>query len=367
MRSTPPSLRPNSKVWVYGNGGFARELSHFLVNQGVEIVGYISQGRFYMNSDSGGEELYHANKHPIVIGVFNHKDDPQEIVEHLDKIGCDNYLSPGDICLLFPNSNFHKYYLDSSYLNNNIQQEMKEISARLSDDFSREVFSGFINYQTTGNFEKIVPSAGITLQYLGKTLPTPFDEYWLEGNLRWLDIGSFDGDTMRAIQSSGRFLGKDKFLCIEPDAINFKSLEECVNKLEIPAELMNVAIGSSPGEIEFVNEGTLSAGIKTKGLKNSNISKVQLKTIDEVSIGFTPTHIKMDIEGAEMEALLGGSKTLQSVRPKLAISLYHLPQDITRIPLFLMKLLPNYSWFMRCYGAHGYDTILYGLPNATAG
>ena len=76
----------------------------------------------------------------------------------------------------------------------------------------------------------------------------------------------------------------------------------------------------------------------------------------------SPTHIKMDIEGAEMGALTGGAYTLIKHRPKLAISLYHRHRDIVEIPLYLMKLLPNYNWFIRCYGAHGYDTILYGIP-----
>jgi hypothetical protein len=85
-------------------------------------------------------------------------------------------------------------------------------------------------------------------------------------------------------------------------------------------------------------------------------------TIDQICEDFKPSHIKMDIEGAEMSALIGAKESLLSYRPKLAISLYHLPYDVTRIPIYLMTLLHDYAWFIRCYGAHGYDTILYGIP-----
>ena len=48
--------------------------------------------------------------------------------------------------------------------------------------------------------------------------------------------------------------------------------------------------------------------------------------------------IKMDIEGSESQALDGAIQTLRRFRPKLAISLYHRPEDLTRIPLWVDNL-----------------------------
>jgi hypothetical protein len=67
----------------------------------------------------------------------------------------------------------------------------------------------------------------------------------------------------------------------------------------------------------------------------------------------------MDIEGAETQALLGASEVIRNVRPNLAISVYHRPRDIIDIPLLIRSLNKNYSFFFRCYGEHGYDTVLY--------
>jgi len=362
MRAEIQKIGPGTKVWVYGNGGFAKELTTLLKNQGIQIVGFISNKRFHLDSIEGDRALYDANRFAVFIGVFNHKNDPLEIFEFLKEIGCPRIISPAETCLMFPGTNFRKYYLDSDYKNSNSQNEIIEISRNLSDDFSREILNGFIEYRQTGDLKKLMGSAGVELQYLGKTLPSPFRERWLEVNFRWLDIGSFDGDTLRAIHATGRSSYEDNFICVEPDMINFKALSECVPRLGFVANLLNVAIGSRAGEIGFLHEGTLSAHKNDVAVESDQVKMVQVITIDEITKHFTPTHIKMDIEGAEMGALIGGQNTLVNCRPNLAISLYHLPEDLTRIPLYLMNLLPDYSWFIRCYGAHGYDTILYGLP-----
>ena len=72
--------------------------------------------------------------------------------------------------------------------------------------------------------------------------------------------------------------------------------------------------------------------------------------------------IKMDIEGAELAALRGGVKTLVRDRPKLAISLYHRPEDFFTIPQFLSSVLPSYDFYLEHYKVHSEETVLYGRP-----
>jgi hypothetical protein len=43
---------------------------------------------------------------------------------------------------------------------------------------------------------------------------------------------------------------------------------------------------------------------------------------------FRPTFIKLDVEGAEPEALIGGRQTITSHRPTLAVSAYHQPDHL---------------------------------------
>jgi FkbM family methyltransferase len=363
MNSHVEKLRDLSSVWIYGDGGFAQEVSAFLNKQSVSVIGNITRDGFSINGEMGGVELYKSNEFPVVIGVFNHKDDPIEIISALESMNIKTIISPAKLMLLSQGLNFRKYYLDSDSKKDHLGKVVIEMSRKLNDEESINVLEGFIGYQQTGDVRSLVRSGGSDIQYLGRTLPSPFREKWLEGNLNWFDIGAFDGDTLRAIQESGRDLTNDNFICAEPDVINFGKLKSTVAKISTNVRLLNVAIGANPGQVDFIHEGTLSAHQTNQNVENNSIAPVEVMTIDQICLDFSPTHIKMDIEGAEMEALLGGMQTIISSRPKLAISLYHTPRDISELSDLLMTRITNYSWFIRSYGAHGYDTILYGLPN----
>jgi hypothetical protein len=81
--------------------------------------------------------------------------------------------------------------------------------------------------------------------------------------------------------------------------------------------------------------------LETKGSALS----VQTTTIDEMAKTFQwprVDFIKMDIEGAEMDALAGAATTLKRWKPRLAISAYHLFDDFYEIPRRIYKINPSY-------------------------
>lgn len=69
--------------------------------------------------------------------------------------------------------------------------------------------------------------------------------------------------------------------------------------------------------------------------------------------------IKMDIEGAELEALRGAEKTLARFRPKLGISVYHKPEHIVEIPEFLSRLGLGYEFYLDHFTTHAEETVLF--------
>ena len=67
----------------------------------------------------------------------------------------------------------------------------------------------------------------------------------------------------------------------------------------------------------------------------------------------------MDIEGAELETLKGAEQTIRRFRPKLAICLYHRPEDFVTIPRFLDRVLPQYQFAIGHFTIHAEETVLY--------
>jgi FkbM family methyltransferase len=89
---------------------------------------------------------------------------------------------------------------------------------------------------------------------------------------------------------------------------------------------------------------------------------VPLRSLDRlVKDGLIPRvdFIKLDVEGAEVSALSGALDTIEQMRPKLAVSLYHKPDDLFSLILLLRERFPFYDFFLGHYTIHHDETVLY--------
>ncbi|KPU44675.1 hypothetical protein OXPF_17610 [Oxobacter pfennigii] len=98
-----------------------------------------------------------------------------------------------------------------------------------------------------------------------------------------------------------------------------------------------------------------------RGAEGTTLSVVQTISLDSFfsTEPDIPTLIKMDIEGAELHALLGAKNIIQKHKPKLAISAYHKPEDIYELPRLIKELNPNYKFALRHYTNGLFETVLY--------
>jgi FkbM family methyltransferase len=69
--------------------------------------------------------------------------------------------------------------------------------------------------------------------------------------------------------------------------------------------------------------------------------------------------IKLDIEGAEESALRGAERTIKEMKPKMAVCLYHSPQDFVRLPRLLDQYCPDYKFYLKHATMHAEETVLF--------
>lgn len=94
----------------------------------------------------------------------------------------------------------------------------------------------------------------------------------------------------------------------------------------------------------------------------ADLSSVPIRSLDSLVLEGAVQRvdfIKMDIEGHEMEALRGAEATIRRFRPKLAISIYHQPQDYIEIPDYIKYIDPSYRLFLENYTISDGETVLY--------
>ena len=69
--------------------------------------------------------------------------------------------------------------------------------------------------------------------------------------------------------------------------------------------------------------------------------------------------VKLDIEGAGMNALKGAQRSILKWRPKMAVSLYQRKEDLFEIPEYLLSLLPDYKFSISASNPTSVDMVLY--------
>ncbi len=143
----------------------------------------------------------------------------------------------------------------------------------------------------------------------------------------------------------------------EPD---HKSFVRCQNILKrhngADIHLYNAGLWSSNTTLSFDERGTGDSRIVDSVSDNS----VEVVALDN-RVSDKVTFIKMDIEGAELEALKGAANIIKTYKPKLAICIYHKKEDMTKIPMYIKELVSEYKLYVRHYSNDAGETVLYAV------
>lgn len=93
-------------------------------------------------------------------------------------------------------------------------------------------------------------------------------------------------------------------------------------------------------------------------LDDLGTQKVETLILDEI-INEPVTFLKLDIEGAEVEALKGAKNIIKKYKPKLAICVYHNQSDYWRVPEIILSYNCDYKLYLRHYTEGILETVMY--------
>lgn len=275
-------------------------------------------------------------------------------VRQLRELGCHNVIPFLPLFWKYPDLFLPYHVIDQPH---KVRQEADLVQAAWqlwADEFSRCEYVAQVKWRLWGDFNSMADPAPQTIYF-------PQDLFTLGPREVFVDCGAFNGDTVAC------FLGAvgsqfDKIFAFEPDPANFSSLRCFIAALE-PAVRERIfarqnAIGAAPGKVRFSALGSDGSALDANGE-----TEVDGVCLDEVLPGDTsPTHIKMDIEGAELDALLGSRAVIGRHAPILAICSYHRQSDLWRIPLLIHSINPDYRLYLRPHLIEGWDVVCYAVP-----
>lgn len=232
------------------------------------------------------------------------------------------------------------------------QMGFEKLSSDLEDELSKETLSSVLLGRTTGNSEYF-KKVKVPHQYYVPEIITFQDQEVM------VELGSNDGETLK------EFLALcpnySCIYCFEPEVACIPPLEG-LQKSNKNVYLIKKGAWSSTQVLTFCSDAGAngSSHISEDFQSGQNVYQIEVAAVDDV-VKEKITYMKMDVEGAELEALKGAQKQIQENKPKLAVSVYHKPEDLLQIPRYLKSLVPEYKFYLRHHTNTGFDTVLYAV------
>ena len=220
------------------------------------------------------------------------------------------------------------------------------LHGRLADDRSRALLERICNFRYTMNLDWLQGFApDVENQYFDDCVVFGPDEVFVDG-------GGFKGET------SLRFASR----CPAHRAIYY---------FEPSPDLMAVSRQNLAGlkTVHFMQKGlarqTGQAGFDdTRGVGNrvcaGGSTQIDLIGLDE-AVREPVSFIKLDIEGAEYDAICGAARHIAADKPKLAVCVYHDQRDFWRIPEMVLSLHADYELVFRHY-EETFESVMFFVP-----
>ncbi|MCI5751900.1 MAG: FkbM family methyltransferase [Oscillospiraceae bacterium] len=317
-------------IFIYGMGDGAVKILNIFAEKGIAAAGFFASDEFVRGHSFMGHLVHSLSQIEeqvedfIVVLAFGAG--YESLYDKINRIAEKHTLIAPDVPV------YGGGLFDLDFCEENCDK-LSRVYELLADDISRQTFADVINYKISGRIE-----------YLNRcTMPRKeiFRELIdLRSCRTYIDMGAYNGDTVLefAELTGGSY---DKIYAVEPDSRNFRKLTKNTEGLH-NVELYNGAAWSDNSMLTFSDKSGRQSAIDP--FKTGKIKEIQGITGD--SLTEHADYIKMDVEGAEREAILGARKSLEN-GAALTAALYHRNEDMFDIPLLVHEINPRLKLYVR--------------------
>lgn len=316
-------------------GRYNIEISDFFASDGF-VRGHMFHGKTVL-SYSDVKEKYGKDNIIVLLSFATRLDD---VLENIYKIASECELYAPDVPV-YGDEIFNFEFFKSH------EDEIEQARKLLFDAESVRIYDNIINYKLTGKIE-----------YL-RECESDIDECYneilhAEGFKVTADLGAYNGDSARELMQYAKTL--EKIVAFEPDARNYKKLcewKETVNNTEIAA--YNLGAYNKKETLYFDGSGNRNSAIMNNvslfsdaiNKRGKKVKEINADSLDNILDGACVDYIKYDVEGSELEAILGSEKTIKNFAPSLLVSLYHRSEDIFTLPKLIIEMQGDYKLYLR--------------------
>lgn len=313
-----------NKILIYGYGTVGQYFATYLSANHKEFMVYDDHKKnsdFFLKSK---DDIERFSPDCIVIAVANNSL-KNTILTQLETINCEKILpNENDIYSIrvYNLIEIYKHRLDKSIFEPNCFLDALEkgyLEGRVRYGFNAGLVNSYFYNDIKVEQNDIVIDAGASCPKYGDGTTIYF------ANMTTANVYAFEPNP-------------EAFADLEQQSVQRKNIK-----------LFNAALGEKKGKTYFKIDKSASC---VKDFSDTDSIEVELISIDEAIEGRVD-FVKMDIEGAELDALKGAKNTIKTYKPKLSICIYHKPEDIYTIPEYIKSIVPEYKiWLVNNEGQY---------------
>lgn len=270
---------------------------------------------------------------------------PIKVKNHLKSAGLNNVLQISDLISEDGNPLSLPWFVAQQRSEMRLHQSWwNDLFAKMSDDLSKKTLLDVIRFRLTADSEYMK-------DYKVRPKDQYFEDFMEYRNEFFVDAGGYDGDTTEEFIK--RYPDYKKIFFFEPSKKNILAAKLRLHGLR-DIDFRPLGLSNDKGALYFnADAGSASCIAQDKG------ELISAVTLDEELRDEKITFIKMDLEGWEMNALLGAKQTIKNQKPKLAIAVYHAAKDFREIPKYILGINPNYKIYLRHYTQGWSETVMF--------